>query len=187
MANLFERMRMQMAADDASTMMALLHRLKKEMLAAQEKAAVAEARADAAEGKAAAAEGKAAAAEVKAEAAEVKAEAADKRAIKILEASKGSIDSLHEAWLNGGRQLISQRERIDKDAAGDVFRVKPQPYEEWSVYQQRMKTGHILTTDDALKRKVAEDRSEENVIRTRERMERQERMKMSKEDNRHGK
>ena len=171
---------MQMTAEDASTMENLLHHLKKEMLAAQEKAAVAEARADAAEGKAAAAE-------ARAEAAEVKAEAADKRAIKILEANKWGIDSLHEAWLNGGRQLISQRERIDKDAAGDVFRVKPQPYEEWSVYQQRMKTGHILTTDDALKRKVAEDRSEENVIRTRERMERQERMKMSKEDHRHGK
>ena len=130
MAKLFERMRTQMTADDASTMENLMHHLKKEMLAAQEKAAAAEARAEAAEGKVAAAE-------ARAEAAEAKAAVADKRATDILEASKESTASLHEAWLKGGRKLLSQRN--DKDAAGDVFRVNQPPREEWTAYQKRMR------------------------------------------------
>ncbi len=57
MADLFERIRMQMTADDASTIESGMRHMNKEMIAAQEKAAVAERKTVAAEDKVASAAG----------------------------------------------------------------------------------------------------------------------------------
>ena len=65
MAELFERIRMQMTADDASSIESALRHMKKEMIAAQERAKAAEAKIEAAEKKVAVAEERAEAAEKK--------------------------------------------------------------------------------------------------------------------------
>ncbi len=153
MAELFERMRMQMTADDASTIESGMRHMNKEMIAAQEKAAVAERKALAAEAKAEAAMVKAKAWKERAKGAEQRARVAEEGRWFAEERAK-AVEVKAKAWEK--RALVAGCEVA---AAWKKRRVKGEREEErekaarehpgWN--EERPRTNRDQYTEDEIK------------------------------------